>query len=108
MAKRRSRAEWAALVSKQQRSGLSQVDFARQERLCLTTLRYWLRRKRQEQAAEEGEASFIQVVQAQERSAPGETLMELPGGVRMRMASPPEPGYVAVLAWLLSLRDPAC
>jgi hypothetical protein len=45
---RRTREEIARLLAAYDSSGLSQTDFAQEKRLSVATLRFWLRRRREE------------------------------------------------------------
>ena len=52
MSKRRSRAEWQALIDGQAASGLSQKAFCRQQGVPLATFGYWKRKLRAEAAGQ--------------------------------------------------------
>jgi transposase-like protein len=58
---RRSREEIERLLRAYDSSGLTQTDFAREKRLSVATLRYWLRRRRDEAGGADPRPALIPV-----------------------------------------------
>jgi transposase-like protein len=76
---RRTRAEWAVIISQLRESNLSIRDFARREKLSAASLQRWSRQF----ATEQGE--FIELTPRQTPSPAWQAELLLPGGVTLRL-----------------------
>jgi transposase-like protein len=76
---RRTRAEWAVIITQLRESDLSIRDFARREKLSSASLQRWNRQF----ATEQGE--FIELTPQQTLTAAWQAELVLPGGVTLRL-----------------------
>ena len=96
--KRRTREEGMELVEKYQASGLTHERFAKQTRINVATLRYWLRRTLQAKTGDAPEpVRFIELAPApgQQRQTP--VCIETPTGVVVRLEQLPSAEYLVDL-----------
>jgi hypothetical protein len=88
--------EWIALIAEYQTSGLSQKEFVAKHDLSFSTFQYWLYRKAKQLSTESGSRTqFLPVelvpspaLEARVETSSGGAGVEidLPGGVRVRLA----------------------
>jgi hypothetical protein len=78
---RRSAREWRSLISRQERSGLSQAAFCEREGIALATFAKWKRRVKARAAA----AEFVEVTPRSESVEGWELEVTLPKGVVLRV-----------------------
>jgi hypothetical protein len=90
---------WQAHVDKIERDGLVASEYAKQQGLSVTALYYW--RRKLKPATPAGAFLTMQVTPAVEAIPPCCTLIV--GEVRLEMAMPPTPAWLAALAG--ALRD---
>lgn len=99
---RHDRTWWLATVARWERSGLTQVEFARREGINVNSLRWWVR-----QAREQRSDGFVEVVPATRPAKTGgfrdgsrsnvAVSVELEGGVVLRFADLPPAAWLAEL-----------
>ncbi len=65
---------WQAQLKAYKESGLSQKEFCKQNKLCLSTLGNWKRRLRRDQTKE---VPFVEIKPATSEAAGGSSVMEL-------------------------------
>ena len=111
------RERWKRIVATFEESGQSQREFAKEQELSLSNLRYWIYRLRKESrplATEQAERSVNQaerserltlkpvtvVASAPEARRQGNELLELdlPSGTRVRFPAGTDPSYLRTLA----------
>ncbi len=79
---RRTESEWRALVSRQERSGMSEVAFCQRSKLSRASFRQWKQR-----LAETESPAFVEWVSPEvvaDDSSPAEFELTLPGGAVLR------------------------
>jgi len=106
---RRSREQWAKLIDELESSGLTVAEFARQQRLTLSSVHRWRTIFRNEpgpgvQPAPRPPVSFVEVVPPVVATEPGaDAWLEIGDGLVLRFSHLPEPAYVAQLAKALAV-----
>lgn len=112
---RRSRAEWASVVSEWRSSGLSTAEFCRRQRVVLSSFRWWRWRLSQSSRPDPDAALVaaatllpVRVVGAEEESGDlvaeaSASMLELvhPSGVRLRVPAGFDERTVAGVLWAL-------
>lgn len=98
---RRSREEWARLVTESRECGMAQVAFCRERGISVGALQYWIRKLREE-VREQDAVVRILPVQATVPVAEDGLEVLLPNGVQLRFAPATEPAYVAAVVSALA------
>jgi hypothetical protein len=102
--------EWVNLIAEYESGGLTQKEFVEKHALPFHTFQYWLYRKSKKHSVESGPTTKFLPVQVVESTAPkarGDEAatapieVELPSGVRVRLASGTSARYVGELVAVL-------
>ena len=97
--RRRSASEGAELVARYMSSGLTQLEFAKRNGVTVSTLQYWLRKKKTGGETAEEQFRFVEVLGDGSEDAPtGGMSMELSGGMTLRFETLPSPSYLTSVA----------
>lgn len=88
--------EWVKLIAEYETSGLSQKEFVSKHDVSFSTFQYWLYRRSKKLSVESGSATRFLPVQVVDSAAPrarrddelAQVEIELPSGVRVRLAAP--------------------
>ena len=95
--KKRTAEEGQELVEKYRASGLTQENFAKQARINVAVLRYWLRKERQPNEFGTDKVRFIELTPSDERSGQSPVCIEKPSGVFVSLDRLPSAEYLVDL-----------
>ena len=93
---RRTYEEGLALAREHRKSGLSQTEYARQNRINVAALRYWIRRT-QKGSGLKSPVQFVELAPLREDEAASWVTIETPTGLVVRMEPRPPAGFLSEL-----------